>query len=143
MKALHGAALVAVVGAGMLAYGWHQRKIGERDAKIAALIHTQKQADSVYRVKISEWANEAIRYKNLRRTVRITDTVWVKQFIVAADSTIAACGNLVESCKHRVAVRDSIIEVLKKQKPRRFGCVVGGAVTPKGAGPGAACGLRL
>lgn len=96
-------------------WSWHERKVGELNGKIAHLVTEEKQRDSVYRVEVSAYANQMLHYKNLRDTVKLTDTVWVKRFIVVADSTIHACNALVVTCEQRVAIRDSIITVLKRK----------------------------
>jgi hypothetical protein len=99
----------------VLGYGWHRERVGELNGKIAHLERSRQRADSTYRVEVSEMANQVIHYKNLRRVIRLTDTVWVKRFVVATDSAIASCTRAVEACDHRVAIRDSIIAVLKKK----------------------------
>ena len=40
---------------------------------------------------------------------RITDTVWVKQYVQVAESTVVACSGALETCEKRVALRDSMI----------------------------------
>ena len=114
MKLSTWVVLVVLLTVAAWVYGWDARKHGELRAQYARLLEHSRQRDSVYRVEVSEMANQMLHYKNLRRTVRITDTVWVKQFIGSADSAIAACTQALETCDQRVAIRDSQIVVLRK-----------------------------
>jgi hypothetical protein len=121
-----GLALALLVG-----YGWQQREAGRAEAVAKVWQASAKywkgealRVDSVYRVEVSDLANQLIAYEKLRDTVRITDTVWVKRFIRVADSTIAACTKTVATCDKKVEVRDSLIanqnrqiQALLKKKP--------------------------
>jgi hypothetical protein len=90
----------------------------QADARIAAL--TERNAyledrvdivDTVYDVDTVRFTRWRTKYDTLADSVRITDTVWVKEMIAVADSTVAACTDALRTCEVRVAYRDSIIAV--------------------------------
>jgi hypothetical protein len=111
----------------VLGYGWHRERVGELNGRIA---HWQEQAgrvDTLYR-------RDTL---TLTRVRRITDSVLVIDTVIRVDSVkvlIAAerqaCDAVIQTCEERVAVRDSIIAVLKK-KPSvwsKLPWVLGGVV---------------
>ena len=79
----------------------------ERDslAQVNAQRDTQYVRDTVRLTKV------ATKYTMLRDSVlvRLTDTVLVKETILAADTTIKACRETLSTCEQRVADRDRII----------------------------------
>lgn len=73
------------------------------------------QRDTVFTsdtVRLVRWQT---RYDTLYQHADIMDTVWVKQFVVAADSTIKSCTAALTTCEQRVADRDAQIANLNKQ----------------------------
>lgn len=101
-----------------------QQQIKAREQVITALVVKSAKADSFYAVDTIKLVRWKTNYVVSRDTLRLTDTVQVKAFIATADSTIKQCTQVVESCEHRVAFRDSIIvqkdsliHDLKKKKP--------------------------
>ena len=61
------------------------------------------------------------KYQTLRDTMRVSDTVWVRQFVAQADSTVHACTELLSSCAVFRVTADSTMkaqdaenEVLRK-----------------------------
>jgi hypothetical protein len=78
-------------------------------------------ADSVYvtdTVRLTRVHNE---YVSLRDTLRLTDTVQVRQFVHSADSTISTCRIALSSCDSRVAVRDALIKSLRPARLLLYG----------------------
>jgi hypothetical protein len=114
-----GVLLVALIGG----YGVHMKSVGraQAESKIwrASAVYWKGQAlkvDSIYRVEVSELANQLIRYKNARRAVPDSVvTPEVRRLTDAADSTIAACTDALDTCDERTAARDSAIAALNKQ----------------------------
>lgn len=121
--------LVAVV----LLWAWHtaaeregalRQRIQAREAVIASLARQKARVDTAYTrdtVTLTRWRTT---YTGIRDTLRLTDTVAVKRFVLTADSTIHACSVALETCEHRVAWRDSLliqkdslITDLKRRKP--------------------------
>lgn len=122
--------IVAAVLVALLAFAfWRERANSEQlgkwrdiakrlqsdSAKAAASV---RRTDSVFsrdtvRLRVTE-----TRYKTLRDTIvsRLTDTLRVREFVTLADSTIGACRAAVSSCERRVAVRDSLIRTLGRQR---------------------------
>lgn len=87
-------------------------------ADSAATAASIRRTDSVFsrdtlRLRITE-----TRYVRARDTIlaHLTDTVRVREFVTAADSTVAACRAVVATCEQRVAARDSLIAVLGRQR---------------------------
>ena len=91
------------------------------DAKRERAMHAQmaqergRWQDSLARV-ITQYRRDTVRvtryaksYYAIRDTLRLTDTVRVKEALVAADSAIKACSDVVLSCSRRAAYQDSII----------------------------------
>lgn len=75
-------------------------------------------ADSVFVKDTVRLTKVATKYTILRDSVlvRLTDTVLVRQTIIAADTAIRACREAIDSCTARVAARDSLITTLGQQR---------------------------
>jgi len=81
-------------------------------------------------VRLATWRT---RWDTVRseRTLRLTDTVWVRAALAVADSTVTACTEALQTCATRGALlavqRDSLaaLTVRLRQPPPRFGCTVG------------------
>jgi hypothetical protein len=107
--------------------------------ELVRLTHERRVTDTLYRRDTVRLTVTRTIYNSSRDTLllHLTDTVKVREFVAAADSTIRACTLVVETCEQRVAVRDSIIATLKKLQPsfwNRVGLTVGPGivVTPRG-----------
>lgn len=151
---------LAAIALGLLAfrvYGCEQQNQGVLKQQIKLLEQQQVElrdhmqiVDTLYvrdTVALTKWRT---RYNEVRDTVTLTDTVNVRNVLFIADSTIISCSNALETCEHRVALRDSLlkekdtmISYLKKRKPSRFGCAGPLAATTRGLGLGVACGIRF
>ena len=75
-------------------------------------------ADSVFVRDTVRLTKVATKYTMLRDSVlvRLTDTVLVRQTIIAADTAIRACREAVNSCAAAKAARDSLIVTLGQQR---------------------------
>ncbi len=143
--------VVAVLyGKGCADAGKLAAEVRAHERTIDSLFANAERVDTQYVTDTATFTKWRDRWHTVVDSQYITDTVWVKQALVTADSTIHACSVALETCEHRVAVRDSIISqqdslvtLLKKQKPSRFGCVVGATGSDKGVRPGVACGFRV
>ena len=85
------------------------REVHRLERARAALVLRAQVVDTVYRTDTVRLSRLKVRYDTLLVDHRITDTVWVKQFVQVADSTIVACSGALETCGARVAIRDSMI----------------------------------
>jgi hypothetical protein len=103
-----GALLLAL----LLGYGYHREQIGKREARIVVLMMQKARVDTVY-------ARDTV---TLTRVRRLTDSVLITDTVIRVDSVKVlvaaerqACDAVISTCETRVAVRDSIITVLKKR----------------------------
>jgi hypothetical protein len=95
-----------------------KQQIKAREKVIAALALQTHPVDTVRLVRA------VTHYDTVRTVEQITDTVWVRRFIVAADSAVKECQAFQADCTKQVALRDtliwaqdSLIHDLKKPKP--------------------------
>lgn len=128
---------LVVLGVGLLVRNV-QREIGRRDhalmvreSAIATLMREARHVDSIYvtdTIRLTKWKTA---YDTTRDTLlkHLTDTLRVVEYIHIADSTIAACSQVVLTCQVKVEQRDSIIQQQASQlkilrtPPRRFGLI--------------------
>jgi acetyl-CoA carboxylase carboxyltransferase component len=103
---------VLLLAAVVFGYGYHREQVGKREARIAVLMAQKARVDTVYR-------RDTL---TLTRVRRLTDSVLVMDTLVYRDTVklyIAAerqaCDAVIQTCETRVAIRDSIITVLKKK----------------------------
>ena len=139
------AALVAAVGT-----CWHQHNLDEQAE--GALAVELRVADSALKARKPALArydtaivhdtvklNHVIaQLKTLHDTARIRDTIWVKQYIAATDSTVKACTELSRDCEQFranatavIAAQDTKIKALeafKKPKPCGFAWALGAGI---------------
>lgn len=113
--------LAFVLLLGSVALAWRARdeallakgRAEERVRALTAQLHrdslTAHRADSVVRVdtiRLVRWTRD---YDTIRTTLRITDTVQVKQFVGVADSVVSSCRRAVSSLALSCAAKDTII----------------------------------
>src|SRR6185437_15041197 len=121
--------LLAAGGAGLAV---HERAIGrqlQRNADLAEAAHVAAhavaKAETVYVAKVDTFAIWRTRVDSVRYMVlkHLTDTVRVKAYVAATDSTIRACSDVILSCdtvraRYRALVaKDSTLAALPKPKP--------------------------
>lgn len=123
------------------------QRIKARETVIASLAKQKARVDTVAGKARVVYEKQRSRY-DLAPAVVIHDTVWIPK--ATADSTVHACSAALETCEHRVAIRDSLILQkdslildLRKRHSPLIGCSLGVAVTPKGFGPGVGCGIKV
>ncbi len=122
------AGFLVVFLAAKYAYDRHQREIG----KLSVLLEqSEKSADSFreasrinagrYAKAVKTFTRLKTRTDTLRDSLVITDTVKVKEYVAAADSTIKACSLVVLTCenvqnslKGQIAAQDTTIGLLKR-----------------------------
>jgi hypothetical protein len=63
-------------------------------------------------VRLTRWRDSLVV---LRDSLTLTDTVEVRTYIAASDSTIRACSTALDTCTVRVATRDTLIATLRDQ----------------------------
>ena len=120
------AALIAaaVLVAAVLGALWEHGRAADQAAqdRIELLAHHVKTVDSIYTTDTLYFQRTLKVERAVHDTVllHLTDTVWVKRYIAAADTAISACTEALHSCELRVAQRDSIIALYKAMKPSRI-----------------------
>lgn len=123
-----------------------KQQIRARDKTIAALAIQKAKVDTVHAQAVAVYLPAKTHWDSVK--VVLKDPVAI---VAVADTTIKKCEAVVLSCAGQVAIRDTIIwqkdsllADVKARQPgwlrRNFGCAIGLAGTPKGFGPGAACG---
>jgi hypothetical protein len=80
-----------------------------RDSTADRLAAAVVQHDTIV---LTKWVT---RYDTVRRTLKLTDTIAVKQFVYVADSTIRACRETVGSLTTLCQRKDTIIQDLRAQ----------------------------
>jgi len=110
-----------------------REKIHAREVAIAALARQAHTVDTAYVTDTVKLARTVKSYVAVRDTFiqHITDTVLARATILAADSTIHACSVALETCEHRVAVRDSLnadlrdlLALERKRRPSLLGMLL-------------------
>jgi len=114
-----GLGLAAAVVAGAWEMGRKQGEIAGLKERVVVIRDSIRLLDTVYRrdtVRLwrlkTEWDT---LYDTARLTERITDTVWVKRALGAADSTIRACIATVLTCEQRVALEAKRADLAEQQ----------------------------
>lgn len=151
-----------VIGALLLLVGcFVVQKIGERRGTAKSeLKQGQEQTKAgeeelakqnvIYKLDTIRLTRERVKYKTLRDTTRIADTVWVNAFIAQADTTIKACSLALITCEQKDSAHKVIEsglrrqnEALKKLLPTRTEKVINAAKwLAIGAGVGAVLSRR-
>ena len=121
-------ALLVVVG-GAVALGYHERGVGrtlqqQADAaeQVKVAVHDVAVAETVYVARVDTFTAWRTRTVALHDTVlkHLTDTLLVKEYVAASDSTIRACSDVILSCdtvraRYRLLVsKDSTLAAMPK-----------------------------
>lgn len=85
--------------------------VEQEKAGVKALAHF----DTVYKTDTVRLTREVTKYRAFRDTLKITDTVQVKEFVRQADSTIKACLMTVQTCEQKDSAHKVIEAGLRKQ----------------------------
>ena len=147
----------ALILAGFLAWKWygHEQRIqGELKSQYDALSQQLDQSKVQAESLASAHHIDTVRLVSVRRhtdSLLITDTLiradTVRRVVdrerLACDALVATCEAEKTNLRAQIGYVRAQLEIEKKRRPSRFGCVIGGVVSPKGAGPGAGCGIRF
>ena len=124
---LYVAAFAVIVA--VLAYAYNagkeaatlRQRLHASDSTLAVLSKRAKATDTLYRrdtVRLRVATQHWDTVKAGVDTVTLSVPVETVRYIIAtADTTIRACSLVVQTCEQRVAQRDSLITVLKGQRP--------------------------
>jgi hypothetical protein len=93
-------------GTGQIIEGRAKEKEGQ---KILARV------DTIYKRDTVRLTREVTKYRAFRDTLKITDTVQVKEFVRQADSTIHACLLTVQTCEQKDSAHKVIEAGLRQQ----------------------------
>lgn len=113
--ALLGAVLVFGVGMcrardnALVLKGAYEAEAAHLAERVADLTHRADSLQSAFRVDTVRLTRSVTKYETLRDTLRLTDTVRVKEALKAADTAISACQRSRQTCSRLVAIKDSII----------------------------------
>lgn len=78
------------------------------EVKVAVLREEADSLSAAFKKDTVFLVKKVTRYEQLRDTLRLTDTVRVKEALKAADTAIQGCRLTLQTCSRLVAVRDSI-----------------------------------
>jgi len=127
---LYGLILALILS--VFAYTYHlggerallRQRLHASDSTIAALTQRARTVDTLYRTDTVHLRVAIARWDTVRQTVEHWDTArvavpaeTVKVIVRAAEQVVNACSVVVLTCEQRVAQRDSIIAVLKHERP--------------------------
>jgi hypothetical protein len=91
------------------------------DSTARVLARSVQRVDTLYRAdtvrltrRVQSWDTVTRTVAALPDTVRVPVEV-VRWVVAEADSTIAACRSVIQTCEQRVAVRDSLIAALSRR----------------------------
>lgn len=139
-----GALLLLLLTGGAVAYerklGYYKAQTEQAQQDAAKWKLEAGKRDTLYVVRRDTVYARVVRYELLRDTLRISDTVQVREFVRLADSTVHACTAALSSCDSVRMAKDSliasqnkVIQGLIKQRPGLF-AKVGGKLIPFAAG---------
>lgn len=118
-----GAIIVALVFSILVGVQHFAAKHGGDSEKLKQAIEQTKQGekllvrlDTVYLHDTVTLTREVSKYKILHDSLRITDTLMVKEFVKQADSTIHACLLTVLTCEQKDSAHQIIEAGLRKQR---------------------------
>jgi hypothetical protein len=120
------AVLVAAGAKGCYDHGQREQgalreRLRAADSTAKALAVSVRRVDTVYRRDTLRLTRALTRWDTVRAGVdTITDTVAVpvevvRWVVASADSAVSACRSVVQTCEQRVAVRDSLLDVQRRQ----------------------------
>lgn len=94
----------AVAGAAF--YAGQQVEAGKQyDREVQVVVESIAVLDTVYKTDTLRLTRWRTRYDTLVETRDIHDTVWVKEFIAVADTTIKLCTAALRTCEQREALQ--------------------------------------
>lgn len=94
----------AVAGAAF--YAGQQVEAGKQyDREVQVVVESIAVLDTVYKTDTLRLTRWRTKYDTLVETRDIHDTVWVKEFIAVADTTIKLCTAALRTCEQREALQ--------------------------------------
>lgn len=106
MRSLWLVLTLATAAVGAAFYAGQRVEAGKQyDREVKVVVESLTVLDTVYRtdtLRLTQWRT---RYDTLVETRDIHDTVWVKEFIAVADTTIKLCTAALKTCEQRVALQ--------------------------------------
>lgn len=95
--------------AALVEKGRAEAAYGNIRQRLSTLTHRADSLSRVFRVDTLTLTRKITQYVEHRDTLRLTDTVRVKEALKAADTAISACQRSLQTCSRLVAIKDSII----------------------------------
>ena len=127
-KLIIAAVLALLLGAGVVAFGYHERQVGalkaevaSLDATVASLKHQEAKVDTVFRADTVALNRVLVRYDTARvhDTVTVDSVVYVERAV--ADSAVKACTITLAHCEEgwrlATARADTLARLLPMLKP--------------------------
>lgn len=121
MRSLWLVLTLATAVAGAAFYAGQQVEAGKQyDREVRVVVESITVLDTVYKtdtIRLTRWRT---KYDTLVETRDIHDTVWVKEFIAVADTTIKLCTAALRTCEQREALQAKRAD-LAEEALRRLG----------------------
>ena len=106
MRSLWLILTLATAVAGAAFYAGQQVEAGKQyDREVQVVVESIAVLDTVYKTDTLRLTRWRTRYDTLVETRDIHDTVWVKEFIAVADTTIKLCTAALRTCEQREALQ--------------------------------------
>lgn len=106
MRSLWLVLTLATAVAGAAFYAGRQVEAGKQyDREVQVVVESIAVLDTVYKTDTLRLTRWRTKYDTLVETRDIHDTVWVKEFIAVADTTIKLCAAALRTCEQREALQ--------------------------------------
>lgn len=106
MRSLWLVLTLATAVAGAAFYAGQQVEAGKQyDREVQVVVESIAVLDTVYKTDTLRLTRWRTKYDTLVETRDIHDTVWVKEFIAVADTTIKLCTAALRTCEQREALQ--------------------------------------
>ena len=106
MRSLWLVLTLATAVAGTAFYAGQQVEAGKQyDREVQVVVESIAVLDTVYKTDTLRLTRWRTKYDTLVETRDIHDTVWVKEFIAVADTTIKLCTAALRTCEQREALQ--------------------------------------
>lgn len=106
MRSLWLVLTLATAVAGAAFYAGQQVEAGRQyDQEVQVVVESIAVLDTVYKTDTLRLTRWRTKYDTLVETRDIHDTVWVKEFIAVADTTIKLCTAALRTCEQREALQ--------------------------------------
>lgn len=106
MRSLWLILTLATAAVGAAFYAGQRVEAGKQyDREVQVVVESIAVLDTVYKTDTLRLTRWRTRYDTLVETRDIHDTVWVKEFIAVADTTIKLCTAALRTCEQREALQ--------------------------------------